>query len=209
MSSTPPADTPTPAAAINAAIANLSTDVLQGEIQARVAARLPVADYQAALAARQAVPIDPKVAADYAAHGVAKEPAHYNFNFGALAQALPADRLQNVRAEATKFAADLALAPSTGTALVQRIGSLGPMVSKMTASERADWIAKNEAVSLRVTGSQEALAALRADALEVLKRSGSDISVGLANSAVLSDPILLRMLGNHHRALQMLSARGK
>ncbi len=208
MSSNPSAETP--AAAINAAIANLPTDVLQGEIQARLAAKLDVRDYNAALAARQVALPDPKIAEVHREHGISEAPkaSDYNtVNYGGLRN-LPTDRLGNLQEKATEFCAELGLPPSSGTALIERLAHVGPQVAKMSPSDRANWIAQQEAITLRALGGNaDELAKMKADALEMLKKSSGEISTALASSPVLNDAAVLVGLATNYRSMQLLAKK--
>jgi hypothetical protein len=200
--------------AVDHAMNALSLEVLQAERAKMldhgktVRRSVDVSSYDRAIAAKGGQGVDPAAARDYEAHGVAPTPAtgDYKFNLPALRESA---NLAEVHALSRQWSSDLKLAPNTAANVVERISSVSAQLAKMDENARANWEAQQQETLLRALKSPEAVAKMKADALEAPKLSGTDISKGLAQHPVLNDPAILVALGTHHRALALLKAKGR
>lgn len=196
---------------LDSAISALPTDTLQRERQARVESGLDTTAFDRALAAKQVQPLNPADARTREHLGIASEtqPPAYNFNLSGLP---PTEgRVDEVRSELRNWSLQLGMDGPTGSAIGSRLAAVGGMLRGMTPEQRSAWSARSEEINLRLAGSPAALAEIRKDVEQLLKRSpNSDISKGLLGGDMVSlDPELLNSLRFHAMSLKLYETRQK
>jgi hypothetical protein len=120
----------------------------------------------------------------------------------ANASQIDPDHFQDTITELRTFAKDMALSPSLGSAVVDRVSQLGPTYAAKTPDEQKAWVSERVNEMARII-SEPKLDELRKNAQDVLRERGGKFGQALANSPVLlNDLWLLRTLAGHATNLQ-------
>jgi hypothetical protein len=195
-------------------IRDLPLETLFSERAKNIENRLPTADFDAAIAARGATIPDAARAKAFEQHGVAEQSTAKDYDkahYGALTDQLPPERMAEVKAVTTEWAAKLNFSKAQGETIIQLLATWGPRTAAMSEAERAQWIADNDRISTRVAGGPEGLKTMIEKATALLKdRAGdSDLTKAMLQNApwVLRQAVLLRMLFNHSVSLDALTKK--
>jgi hypothetical protein len=223
---TTPTNTPAPVPEnVQAALDRLPTETLQAERQKALDAKLDIRGFDAALAKRQAAPIDAAKATDIERHGVNASPAREQYakaSLGRLTEGMSAEQVTGIRGATGEWASALQFSPATGNSIIERLASLGAELKSLEPGGRAEWADRAEQAALRslaakypseLPAERQRLAgedwkAMRAEAEKVLARApNSDITKGLKDAPQMGDLWLVATLANHGRALGMVEKK--
>lgn len=148
---------------------NLSSAEVRSSREVWIGAGLDPVAFDAAVKADgfDPTPIDPAVAKHDAEFGISEtvSPSDYKPVFpGDFARSLSTERLAAVNAEASEWAASLKLPAALGTAVIEHLAEIGPLVQKMSAAEKDQWVRDQYDRGVRHTGSPEKWRETRAKA---------------------------------------------
>jgi hypothetical protein len=154
--------------------------------------------------------VSPEVAAQHADYGLPVTPSPDDYRpLFSNARSLTSERLTALSNETRTWAAAMQFSPEIGTAVIEHLAAIGPAFSKMAPQVKQDWLREQQAITLRHAGSEEALADLKARALEALDRADLPFSKALAGSSQLNSFWLLSTLANHASAVRAFAASQK
>jgi hypothetical protein len=176
-----------------------------------VAAGHDAAAFDAAIAAdgmSPVVPPDAELSALHAEHGLPLAPTATDYapRYGAaFADAFTPTQIATMNSEVTTWCASMGFSGATGNALIEHLAQIGPEIAKMMPEAKAEWIAEQERLALRVVGSEQTLAEHKARAKAALAEKGN-FAFQLANSTVLNSFFLTLALSNHVQRQQLLAA---
>jgi hypothetical protein len=123
-------------------------------------------------------------------------------------ETLPADRYANVLKVTGTWAAEIGLSRELGQGLIGYIADKGPALGRLSQADKQKYSEAQTALGEKLYGGKD-FAAMKAQALDVLKYAPGEISDGLRNSPLANSVQVLSMLSTHAKTVDHLVKRSR